>query len=181
VCGLVESGLIAAANAQLAHYYGYACEVSPSFGSILDDWISPLSVITAVMVANAKADILYGVGLVDKATTLSFEQLVVGNDLAGMVLREAKGIEVNDETLALDVISRVKPEGNFMSQPHTIKHIESELYIPRIFDKVEPKNLLPAAKEIAKQILATHKPEPLDEEVKRKLRTIIQDAKRKVK
>jgi len=178
LCGLVESGLIAAANAQLAHYYGYPCEIGSGFGSILDDWISPLSVTTAVMVANAKADILFGVGLVNKATTLSFEQLVVDNDLAGAVLRETKGIEVNDETLALDVISKVKPAGNFMSQEHTIKHLETELYIPRMFDKVEPKNMYLVAKEKAKQILTTHKPEPLDEEVKQKLRIIIQDAKR---
>ena len=133
---------------------------------------------TAIMIANAKADILFGVGLVSRSTTLSFEQLVVDNDLAGMVLREAKGIEVNDETLALDVISRVKPEGNFMSQEHTIKHLEKELYIPTMFDKVAPKDLLFVAKERAKQILATHKPEPLGEEIKGELRTIIQDAKR---
>jgi trimethylamine--corrinoid protein Co-methyltransferase len=95
------------------------------------------------------------------------------------VLRGAKGIDVSDESLALDVISRVKPEGNFMSQPHTIKHIESELYIPRIFDKVDPKNVLLVAKERAREILATHKPEPLDEQIKQKLRTIIQDTKRR--
>jgi len=179
LCGLIESGLIAAANAQLAHYYGYPCEVGLTFGSVLDDWVSPLRLITAVMIANAKADILFGVGLVNKSTTLSFEQLVVDNDLAGAVLREARGIEVNDETLALDVISRVKPEGNFMSQEHTISHVEKELYIPRIFDKVEPKNTYPVAKEKAIQILTTHNPKPLDEEVKRKLRTVIQDAKPK--
>ena len=178
VCGLVESGLIAAANAQLAHYYGYPCEMGLTFGSILDDWISPLRLITAVMIASARADILFGVGLVNRSTTLSFEQLVIDNDLAGIVLREAKGIEVNDETLALDVISRVKPGGNFMSQEHTIKHLERELYIPRMFDKVDPKDLLFVAKERAKQILVTHKPEPLDEEIKHELRTIIQDAKR---
>jgi trimethylamine--corrinoid protein Co-methyltransferase len=153
--------------------------VGLTFGSILDDWVSPLRIITAVMIANAKADILFGVGLVNKSTTLSFDQLVVDNDLAGMVLREAKGIEVNDETLALEVISRVKPEGNFMSQGHTIKHLEKELYIPRILDKLEPRDVHLAAKERAKHILATHKPEPLDEEAGRKLRTIIQEAKRK--
>jgi len=178
VCGLIESGLIAAANAQLAHYYGYPCEVGLTFGSILDDWISPLRLMTAVMLANARADILFGVGLVNKSTTLSFEQLVVDNDLAGVVLREVEGIDVNDETLALDVVSRVKPEGNFMADAHTIKHLEKELYIPRILDKVDPKDILSSAKKKAKQILATHKPEPLDEEVKRELRTIITDAKK---
>jgi len=176
VCGLIESGLIAAANAQLAHYYGYPCEVGLTFGSILDDWVSPLRLATAMMAANAKADILFGVGLVNKSTTLSFEQLVVDNDLAGAVLRETKGIEVNDETLALDVISKVKPEGNFMSQAHTIKQIERELYIPRIFDKVDPKDVLSSAREKARQILATHKPLPLHEEIKRELRNIIRDA-----
>jgi len=64
-----------------------------------------------------------------------------------------------------------------MSHEHTIKHLEKELYIPRIFDKYDPKDVLSSAKEKAIQILATHKPEPLDEEVKRELRTIIKDAK----
>jgi trimethylamine--corrinoid protein Co-methyltransferase len=179
VCGIVESGLIAAANAQLAHYYGYPCEVGLTFGSILDDWVSPLRVLTAIMIANAKADILFGVGLVNKSTTLAFDQLVVDNDMAGAVLREARGIEVSDETLALDIISKVKPEGNFMSQEHTIKHLEKELYIPGIFDKVDPKNVHLIAKETAKHILATHKPEPLDEGVRRELRTIIDASKQK--
>jgi trimethylamine--corrinoid protein Co-methyltransferase len=179
VCGLVESGLIASANAQLAHYHSYPSEVGLTFGSILDDWISPLRILTAVMIANARADILFGVGLVNKSTTLSFEQLVVDNDLAGAVLRETKGIEVNDETLALDVISKVKPEGNYMAQEHTIKHLETELYIPRLFDTIEPKNVYIKAKERAKQILATHNPEALDEPVKQKLRTINRETERK--
>ena len=180
-CGLAESGLIAAANAQLAHHYGYPCIIGISFGSIQDDWISPLRIIPAVLAAKAKADIIFGVGLINRSTTLSFQQLVIDNDLAGMVLRGARGIEVNDETLSLDAISRVKPEGNFMSEKHTIKNIKKELYDPKVFDRVEPRDILSTAREKAKQMLASHRPEPLTDESRRQLRNIIKDAtKRKL-
>jgi trimethylamine--corrinoid protein Co-methyltransferase len=126
--------------------------------------------------AKAKADIIFGVGLINKSTTLSFQQLVIDNDLAGMVLRGVRGIEVNDETLSLDVISKVKPEGNFMSEKHTIKNIKKELYDPKVFDRVDPRDILSTAREKAKQILASHRPEPLTEESRRQLRNIIKDA-----
>jgi trimethylamine--corrinoid protein Co-methyltransferase len=178
MCGVAESGLISAANVQLAHSYDCPCIVGIEYGSVLEDASSAYKVLTAMLVANAKADVLFGTGLIGKSTVLSLEEMVIDNDVAGMVLRAAKGIEVNDETLSLDVTSAVGPGGHFMSQRHTINHVAKELFIPEIFDKVDPKDLPNLAKQKAKQILATHQPAPLDEEIKRQLRSIIKEARK---
>jgi len=176
MCGVAESGLMSAANAQLAHSYGCPCIVGLEYGSVLENATNSFKILTAMLTANVNADVLFGVGLIGKATVLSLEEMVIDNDVAGMVLRGAKGIEVNDETLSLDTISAVKPGGHFMSQRHTINHINKELFIPEIFDKVEPRNLPHLAAQRAKQILAAHQPEPVSEETKRQLRSIIKQS-----
>ena len=91
----------------------------------------------------------------------SMEMAVICDDILGNVLRIIKGTEVNDETLAVEVIKQVGPEGNFLGHKHTLKHIRDELHIPTIFDrspettwaKAGGKPIHEVAKEKAKKIL----------------------------
>ena len=52
-----------------------------------------------------------------------------------MAKRMQKGFEVNSETLALDVVKRVGPGGNFMAEEHTLRHMRSELFQPLLSDR----------------------------------------------
>jgi trimethylamine--corrinoid protein Co-methyltransferase len=63
------------------------------------------------------------------------EMAVICDEVFGMVLRVARGVRVDDETLAVDVIKKVGPRGQFFSQKHTLRLIEKELFIPTLFDK----------------------------------------------
>jgi len=118
----------------------------------------------------------------------SIEMAVICNEIIGMVSRIVKGIEVNDETLAVDVIRAVGPEGHFMSQKHTLKHLETELFFPKLFDrtsevtwaKAGKKDLRDVAKEKAKKILKEHFPEPLPKDVERQLAQIVKDAEKEL-
>ncbi len=177
--GLVENGLISAASAQLAKYYGFPCVVGADFGYWMEAdgrELGFLGALGAVFPALAGADVLYGVGLIDEAKTLSYEDMILGDEVAGMILRGLKGVEVSAETLAEEVINKAGPGGNFLFDKHTLKNLRREFFIPEIFDRPKLSDLVRAAKEKAKQILATHKPEPLDKEVKGQLRKIIEEA-----
>jgi len=179
IFGLVEDGLIAMGAAQLAEYYGFPSLVNASFDgwSELDgEWLSSLGAITAMLPPLAKADILYGGGLIEDAKTLSYEAMVIADEVAGMVLRALRGIAVNEETLAEAVIHRVGPGGNFLSERHTLEYLREEIFISEILDKPRVKDVREAAKKRAVQLLNTHQPEPLDKSVREELRRIIKEA-----
>jgi trimethylamine--corrinoid protein Co-methyltransferase len=112
------------------------------------------------------------------------EMAVICDDVLGNVLRIIKGTEVSDETLAVDVIREVGPEGNFLGHKHTLKHIRDELHLPSIFDrnpeaawtKAGSKPLYQVAKEKAQKILREHRPEPLPTRVQNQLTQIVKQA-----
>ncbi len=185
IFGLVEDGLIAMGAAQLAKYYGFPSLVNASFNGWSElggNWMSLLGAVTAMLPPLAKADILYDGGLIEEAKTLSYEAMVIANEVAGMVLRALRGIEVNEETLAEDLIHKVGPGGNFLSEKHTLEYLRKEIFIPEILDKPRAKDVREAAKTRAKELLSTHQPEPLDKNVQEELRKIVKEAwKRKRK
>ena len=60
--------------------------------------------------------------------TVAPEQFVIDDEIIGMACKVLKGIEVDPEHLALEVIDSVGPAGNFMMSPHTMKHMRSEYF-----------------------------------------------------
>jgi trimethylamine--corrinoid protein Co-methyltransferase len=96
--------------------------------------------------------------------------LVLDDELCGAALRTAQGIEVSEDTLALDLISRIGPGGHYLAETHTVEHFRKEHFIPRLLvrdpydawkDSGE-KSALELAKARARKILAEHQPRQLD-------------------
>jgi len=176
VFGAVELGMMNVAAAQLARYYNLP---SRGTGGGTESKVSDIQAgfektITLSMAALAGMNFIYDAGSsLESTLTASFEQAVIDNEICGAVSRAVRGIDVNDRTLAMDVIEAVGPGGEFLSQRHTLENVQKEHYIPRIInrDKWEvwqragAKNLRQVAREEAKRILAEHQPEPLDHDV----------------
>ena len=190
--GAIEVGLINAAAAQLARYYGLP---SRGTGGTTDSKIPDIQAgfekaATLLMAASAGINFIYdAAGALESTLTASFEQAVIDNEICGMVARALRGIDVNDETLAIDVIENVGPGGQYLSQKHTLKHLKKEQYIPKIikrekredWERAGSKDLWKVAREEAKKILKEHQPEPLDKDIEKELkRTIKEIEKRKV-
>ena len=74
------------------------------------------------------------VGHLENAVTFSPLQLVVDNEIAGYTHRALRGIEVNESTLALDVIKEVGIGGNYMGHTHTAENFRSELFLSQLFE-----------------------------------------------
>jgi len=187
--GAIERMLLQVAMIQL-YRSRYGIEVFASGGvcdsKISDEQAGYERMANMLLPALAGTHGITSLGNLESYLTVSPAQLVIDNEIAGMILRGLSGIEVNDETLAVDVIKRVGPGGHFLSEKHSLDHIK-ELYIPELADRktrgewrdAGSKDILQRAKEKAKKILETHKPEPLEKEVQEELSKIVREAERK--
>ncbi|MHB1417095.1 MAG: trimethylamine methyltransferase family protein [Chloroflexota bacterium] len=126
------------------------------------------------------ANLVHDVGYLDSGLAYSLEQLVLCDELIGWVKRFMDGVVVNDETLALDLIDELGPEGSYLGHPHTSTHFREDWY-PNLFDRQNydgwlldgAKDLRERAREKTKQILAEHRPEPLPRDVLQALDEVV--------
>ncbi len=136
--GPVESGLINAATAQLARFYGfpYYSTAGISDSKVLDTQCGYETAINNLLVALAGGDFIHdAAGLMEFATTVSKQKLVIDNDICGIALRALKGITVNKKTLALDSIRAAGPGGNYISDRHTRTFMHRDHYSPKITNR----------------------------------------------
>lgn len=125
-------------------------------------------------------NLVHDVGYINNGLTTSFEQLVVSNEVISMVRRITGGFEINEETLALDLIHKVGPGGEYLTSEHTLKHFK-ENWSPQVFsrtpyerwEKEGKKDLAARANAKAKEILKTYAPRPLEERLQAELRKIV--------
>lgn len=180
--GAAELGLTNAAMAQIAQFYGLPLYNSAGMtdSKIPDIQAGFEKSMSMVLAALAGSNYIHhAAGMLENMNSVAAEQYVIDNEIAGMALRVLRGIEVSEETLALEVIDRVGPGGHFLMEEHTLDYMRSELFYPSaVVDRRGRDDWLAAgglearerAKHIAKDILATHRPEPLDPEVDRWIR-----------
>ncbi|TFG69322.1 MAG: hypothetical protein E4H27_07220 [Anaerolineales bacterium] len=138
---------------------------------------------TALLPALAGANLIYGLGMIEMGMTFDFGQLVLDNEVARMVKHVVNGIPVNDETLAVDVIKEIGIGKDFLSHDSTYRHMRS-LSAPMIFDRkmredweqAGQTDIYTKATEKAIEILETHIPEPLPEDVRKEVRLTVEKA-----
>ena len=133
--GSVEMGMMNAAAVQLAKVCGLPIYASggvteakrPDIQAGFEKAISNLTV------AMSGADFIHlAAGMIDSANSISYEQYLMDNEIIGMIYRVLSGINVNKETMALDVIESVGPGGNFVTEDHTIDHMMDEFFYPSL-------------------------------------------------
>ncbi len=136
--GSVESGLINAAAAQMAHayrlpYYGTA---GISDSKTIDAQCGYEAAVNNLLVALAGGDFIHdAAGLMEFAMSVCKEKYVVDDEIIGMAMRAVDGIKVDDEHLAVDVIKKVGPAGHFIANRHTRRHMRKEHFQPRLSDR----------------------------------------------
>jgi len=62
--------------------------------------------------------------------------LVLGNEAIGWTKRFIRGVEVNSETIAREVIDAVGPGGHFLQQDHTVEHLRKELWRSKLLTRL---------------------------------------------
>jgi trimethylamine--corrinoid protein Co-methyltransferase len=118
-------------------------------------------------------------GMMGSLMGLSFESLVIDNDMLGAIMRTVRGIEVNEETLSYaEIENAVHGEGHFLRQEQTLKLMRSEYEYPQLADRLTPNvweeagsmDIREQAAIRVKEILSTHYPDYINPEADMKIR-----------
>jgi trimethylamine---corrinoid protein Co-methyltransferase len=84
----------------------------------------------------AGANVNGGAGSLACVATVSLEQVVIDDDAYGHMFRQARGLQVDDETLAADVIANVGPGNSFIMEEHTLAHFRDECYFSPLANRL---------------------------------------------
>ncbi|MDO0825987.1 trimethylamine methyltransferase family protein, partial [Desulfosporosinus nitroreducens] len=188
--GSPEFNLLMSSLADLAHYLKL-----PMFGTagcsdsnLVDEQAGIEAALSIAMTALSGPNLNHDVGYIEYGSTSSLEFLAINNDVIGMARRLVRGIQVNDETLALDIIHKIGPGGHFLSEAHTMKHFKTETYYPSLIDRQRyeswlesgSKTLFERANEKVKDIIENYEPDPLPKDVQQKIRAIVERSEQKI-
>jgi trimethylamine---corrinoid protein Co-methyltransferase len=123
-------------------------------------------------------------GHLENAVTFSPQQLVIDNEVAGSVRQMLNGFEVNKDTLALDVIKQVGPNGNFLNQDHTLNFLRKEVFPSKMFDRLgwaaaaerQVHGIEEKAKLVAADLMRKTTPSPLSPEQEAAIDQVVAEA-----
>ena len=193
VWGNPEVGMMSAATVQLGHFYHLPVNVYGLAGSgyALDVQSGYERAINALTPALAGADELSGVGEMAGGIYSCHAQMVIDNEIIGMIQRVRRNFQVNEDSLAVEVIAHaMDTERNFLKEPHTRRYLrQGETWQGRLgglessweaWQAAGGRDVLWRAQEEAERILASHQVPPLPDEQSRALDEILQAASQSI-
>jgi trimethylamine--corrinoid protein Co-methyltransferase len=159
-----EFPLIAAGATQMARLYKLPC------------YTTPIGVLTQM----GRGDISADFGSLENAESSALEQVILDVEAWEQAKAYLRRFKVDEETLGLDAISKVGPGGNFLGLKHTLEHFQKEIWLKKETAILSSAggSIVERAKEKVRQILSSHVPSQLDEEVKREINQILRDCEK---
>jgi trimethylamine--corrinoid protein Co-methyltransferase len=176
-----EDFLFGAATNALADFYHIPLSMgSFATGAKEPDWQAGIeNSLSTLMASLVMSDMLLGVGLLYGSRIWSYEQLLMDCEIFEIVRKMMQGVEVTDETLALDVIRAVGQEGHFLAQKHTHRHMR-DIWLPRYLDrrpyqvwKEQGDRSPDRARADAREMLTQPHPDPLEPHLAAELGRVI--------
>jgi len=179
--------LLSAGSAQMARFYRL-----PALAA--DIWLEgasfePLSlernILKAAMWFMCGADISPSLGCRDLAMSVSLEQIILDAEACEQARAYLRRFEINDGTLAINIIHEVGPGGHFLDKKHTLEHFRREIWSRElsdtlILDPTAKGSFLERAKAKVKEILAEHTAPPVKDDVRREMEQILRDAEKDI-
>ncbi len=181
-----EMSLYSAALSDVSRYLGlpFMGTAGASESKALDLQAAIESTLQVVLSGLSGATLVHDVGFLDCANIGSLEMLVMNDEIIAMTRRIVRGIEVNDDTLMLDLIDQVGPGGEFVSRKETARQCRAEIWTPALLDRLAWPNWQAAGAQAMgdrvrtrlRAILATHQPPPLPQGAEARIEAILQAA-----
>jgi trimethylamine--corrinoid protein Co-methyltransferase len=144
--------------------------------------------LTGLIPALAGANLIYGPGMLESGITFDYAQLVLDSEFIRMIKHVVNGFTVDRESLAVDLIKSVGMSGDFISQMHTLEHMQDhsqpELMDRRRMEKWQAagaRDSYQQALEKTRYILQNHQPDPLPSKVQKELKRIIKETEKELK
>lgn len=169
---------------ELAHHYGI-----PTFGmagasdaKVFDAQAAAEAALTLFDNALNGANLIHDIGYLDCAMTGSMELVVFCDEIIGWIRRYLRRLEINEDTLALDLIHEVGPDGHFIDKRHTLHHVHDD-WVPTLMDRYDYQrwadrgatSLQQRANRKVRTILENHRAEPLPDDVVEVIEAVVLD------
>jgi trimethylamine--corrinoid protein Co-methyltransferase len=130
-------------------------------------------------------NLIHDLGYLESGLSGSLAQLAICDEIVGWLKHYIAPVEVNEETLMLDLIDEKGPEGSFITHEHTLNHFREHWY-PKLFErgnysqweKAGGKSLGERASELVEKILAAGVKNPLSEDVVQMVKDVVLKASR---
>jgi trimethylamine---corrinoid protein Co-methyltransferase len=140
--GAPETNLIHCATAQLAHYYKLPYQGGAGIDTKIPDaqggYESALQVLSNLL---AGTNILISYGMIEMMLTVSYEQIVIDDEIIGASFRILKGFEVNDSTLSVDLLKKIGLKGgHFLDLKETSQYVRYNNWRPKLTNRDTWKN-----------------------------------------
>lgn len=184
--GAAELSLMSAALTNVARYMKI-----PMFSTagctdskVIDAQMAIEAAFSILVAGLSGANLIHDCNYMEYGATGSLELMVMDDEIIGMVKRILRGIEVTDETLAVDVIDKVGPGGHFLGEEHTMKHFRSEFWWPRLMSRLRydewkmngARTMGQRVKEKTQKLIDGHQPERLPDGTLRQIQAIVDRA-----
>ncbi|MBM4425121.1 MAG: trimethylamine methyltransferase [Chloroflexi bacterium] len=182
-CGADQRGLAEG----LAHHYNL-----PMFSlagctdaKVIDQQAGIEAALTLFVDILGGGGIIHDLGYLESGLTGSLAQLAICNAIVDWIRAATNEPDISDDTLALDLIDEIGPDGEFLSTDHTLTHFRNRWY-PRLIERYDysgwvengSKTMLDRAAEQVEEILSSHTPQPLPADVAKAIRAVVERAEK---
>lgn len=138
VGGAVERAMIQSAVAQIMQHLRLPLysTAGTTDSKAVDTQAAFESAFSNLLVTLSGANYIHdAAGLVESELTVAYEKLVLDDEIVGMARRALRGIEVNDDTLAADLIIAKRAEDHFAAEDHTVMYMHTEYFQPQLANR----------------------------------------------
>jgi trimethylamine--corrinoid protein Co-methyltransferase len=136
------------------------------------------------MAALAGANVVYGMGMLGQGLIFDYSKLMMDVEVSRMIYKIIDGIPVNEESLAIDLIKKIGPGGEYVSCDHTYKYFRTVPSQPKLICKSTKETWIANGStsftdrgyEAAIKLIENCKTLELSPEVKDRMRKIVNEA-----
>lgn len=187
--GSPEAILNDAAFISMSRYYGITdfCTAGCTDAQVFDQQAGLEAAFSMLLLGMAGGTLIHDLGYMGAGMTSSMEMVVMTNEIASMVRQVLKGVKISPVTKAMDVIRKIGPGGNFLTDDHTLDNFREHLHFSELLNRDNYDNwkkdggldFAGKANGKVREILEDHTPEAVPPEIVEAVRKVIEKREKK--
>jgi trimethylamine--corrinoid protein Co-methyltransferase len=150
---------------------------------VVDQQAAAEAALTLLTETLGGGNLIHDLGYLASGLTFSFTQLVICDEIVSWIKAFVNGIEISDETLALDLVAQYRDQGPWLESDHTRRNFRKRWY-PDLFERADyetwlargGRDLGQRATSRVEELLKEHQPEPLPQDLRQRLQDVIDRA-----
>lgn len=179
-----EFVLARTAVAEMGRYYGMPTwgYAGDSNSCLVDEQAASEATFSIMAALLAGNNLTHDIGYLESGLTTSPEMIVLCDEIISMLRHYIGGISLDAESMAMDVIHQVGPGGSYLDTDHTFNNFR-RWWTPKVFSRLGGKDwaasghkrLGDRVREKTVEIISSHTPEPLGDNVRQEIESILKE------